>query len=60
MLKAKLTSFWKDQSGAVTVDWIVLTAAVVALAAVTVTVLQTSSEGLADNTGDYIATQDFF
>lgn len=60
MIKVKLQSFWKDTSGAVTVDWIVLTAAVVGLAAVTISVIQSGSEGLADNTGSYITSYEFF
>ncbi|MFC6636489.1 hypothetical protein GV827_10365 [Sulfitobacter sp. JBTF-M27] len=60
MIKNKLQAFCKDTSGAVTVDWIVLTAAVVALAAVTIGVIQTGSAGLADNTGDYITDYPFF
>lgn len=60
MIKNKLQAFLKDETGAITVDWIVLTAAVVALAAVTIGVIQTGSEGLAENTGDYIATYPFF
>lgn len=60
MIKNKLQAFWKDTSGAVTVDWIVLTAAVVALAAVTIGVIQTGSAGLADNTADYITDYPLF
>ncbi|NNK16282.1 MAG: hypothetical protein HKP51_05200 [Sulfitobacter sp.] len=60
MIKNKLQAFCKDTSGAVTVDWIVLTAAVVALAAVTIGVIQTGSAGLADNTADYITDYPFF
>ncbi|WP_025050458.1 hypothetical protein [Sulfitobacter noctilucae] len=59
-MTTKLKRFCKDTSGAVTVDWIVLTAAVVALAAMTVTVLQSGSEGLAENTGDFMIDQNFF
>lgn len=60
MIKTKLQAFFKDETGAVSVDWVVLTAAVVALAAVTIGVIQTGSEGLADNTGQYIETYPFF
>ena len=60
MTKAKLQAFWKDTSGAVTVDWIVLTAAVVALAVVSIAAIQSGTNGLADNTGAYIGTYDFF
>ena len=60
MIKNKLQAFFKDEAGAITVDWIVLTAAVVGLAAVTIGVIQSGSEGLADNTGDYLETHPFF
>lgn len=60
MITKKLQAFLKSDSGAVSVDWIVLTAAVVALAAVTIGVIQTGSEGLAANTGDYITSYPFF
>ena len=60
MFKKKLSSFLKDTSGAITVNWIVLTAAVVALAAVTVVAIQSRSEGLADNAGTYLENYPFF
>lgn len=60
MIRTKLQAFFKDTSGAVTVDWIVLTAAVVALAATTIGVLHTSSENLSDNAGTYMETYPFF
>ena len=60
MLQQKLTRFFKDTSGAVTVDWIVLTAAVVVMAAVSIGAIQSSADDLAGNTGDYIMTYPFF
>ena len=42
-----LTHFTKDQDGAITVDWVVLTAAVVALAAFGVTGVLLASDTLA-------------
>ncbi|MFK7837692.1 MAG: hypothetical protein AB8B60_15895 [Sulfitobacter sp.] len=60
MLKWTLKKFAQDESGAVAVDWIVLTAAVVVLAAVSIGVMQTSADGLAENTSDYITNYDFF
>ncbi|MEW9922194.1 DUF4244 domain-containing protein [Marimonas sp. MJW-29] len=60
MIKNRLQAFFQNESGAITVDWIVLTAAVVALAAVTITVVQSGSEGLAENTGNYISSHPFF
>ena len=60
MIRTKLQAFIKDTSGAVTVDWIVLTAAVVALAATTIGVVQTGSENLSDNAATYMETYPFF
>jgi len=54
MLKKFLNHFSKDENGAVTVDWVVLTAAVVALAGVAFTSLQTASGGLGNNVGDHL------
>jgi Flp pilus assembly pilin Flp len=48
-----LTSFLSDESGAVTVDWVVLTAALVGLGLAVISVV---SGGLEDLSGD-IATQ---
>lgn len=60
MIKNRLSRFLNDTSGAVTVDWVVLTAAVVGLAAASIGAVQTSTDGLADNVGTYINDQDFF
>jgi len=46
--------FLRDESGAVTVDWVVITAAVVALAGVAFTALQTASGGLGNNVGAHM------
>ncbi|MBY6068075.1 hypothetical protein KUW17_15070 [Leisingera aquaemixtae] len=48
-------NFRKDESGAVTVDWVVLTAAVCALAGVVYTAIESNSSSLAADTGAYIA-----
>ncbi|MGV6812031.1 MAG: Flp family type IVb pilin [Brevirhabdus sp.] len=48
----KLFKFAKDESGAVTVDWVVLTAAIVGLGAV---VLSTVSGGVNDLASDIAA-----
>ena len=45
-------AFKKDESGAVTVDWVVLTAAIVGLGLAVVATVRTSVDGL----GDKIAT----
>ncbi|MEY8830311.1 hypothetical protein AB9K34_18195 [Sedimentitalea sp. XS_ASV28] len=52
-----LKNFRKDESGAVTVDWVVLTAAVVALAGAAYTAIETGSETLTTNTGAFITAQ---
>ncbi len=44
-----IKNFRKDEDGAVTVDWVVLTAAVVALAAVAYQGISGGAEGLANN-----------
>ncbi len=49
-------NFRKDESGAVTVDWVVLTAAVAALAGVVYTGISGSTSTLVGNTGDYLTT----
>ena len=45
-------NFHKDDSGAVTVDWVVLTAAIVGLGLAVIATVRTSVDGL----GDKIAT----
>ncbi len=47
-------NFRKDENGAVTVDWVVLTAAVVALAGAAYTSIQTGAENLTKTTGSFI------
>ncbi len=47
-------NFRNDESGAVTVDWVVLCAAVVLLAGAVITNLNTGVEGLATNTATYL------
>ena len=54
MLMKILNHFRKNEDGAITVDWVVLTAAVVALAGVAFTSLQTASGGLGNNVGDHL------
>ncbi len=51
-------NFRKDEDGAVTVDWVVLTAAVVALAGAAYTSIQSGAETLTSTTGDFIEAQD--
>ncbi len=42
----KLKRFSRDEDGAVTVDWVVLTAAVVALGVGAISAIQTSTDGV--------------
>ncbi len=57
MLSKLKTFIKKDQDGAVSVDWVVLTAAIIGLAVGTIIVVQTSTVNLADRTSDGIADQ---
>jgi Flp pilus assembly pilin Flp len=50
----RIKKFFRKEDGAVTVDWVVITAAVVLLAGVAITSLQTASGGLGNNVGDYM------
>ena len=58
-MKLILNTFRQDDSGAVTVDWVVLCAAVVMLAAATITSVQMGADGLAEDTATYISTLEF-
>ena len=50
-----LSKFRKDEDGAVTVDWVVLTAAVVALAGAAYTSISTGTTSLTESTGSFIS-----
>lgn len=50
--------FRRDEDGAVTVDWVVLTAAVVALCGAVVLALQNATGGLGENVGEYLSEKD--
>ena len=50
-----LNKFRKDEDGAVTVDWVVLTAAVVALAGAAYTSISSGTTSLTSSTGDFIS-----
>ena len=50
-------NFRKDESGAVTVDWVVLTAAVAALAGVVYTSIESGASDLTAATGSYLGTK---
>ena len=60
MIKTKLKRFFSDTSGAISVDWVVLTASVVVLAAVTIGAIKSGADDLAENTSDYITTYPFY
>ena len=49
-----LNKFRKDEDGAVTVDWVVLTAAVVALAGAAYSSIESGAENLTESTGSFI------
>lgn len=52
-----IKNFRKDEDGAVTVDWVVLTAAVVGLAIAAYSSIQGGAEGLTTNTSSYLDTR---
>ena len=49
-----IKNFRKDEDGAVTVDWVVLTAAVVGLAVAAYSSIETGATGLTANTSTYL------
>ncbi|MDG1167763.1 MAG: hypothetical protein P8N14_01090 [Sulfitobacter sp.] len=49
-----IKNFRKDEDGAVTVDWVVLTAAVVGLAVAAYSSIETGAENLTSNTSTYL------
>ena len=53
-----IKNFRKDEDGAVTVDWVVLTAAVVGLAVAAYTSIETGVSGLTANTALFLDGQD--
>ena len=52
-----IKNFRKDENGAVTVDWVVLTAAVVGLAVAAYTTIESNTKTLADAAGARILTE---
>ncbi|WP_438990964.1 Flp family type IVb pilin [Lentibacter sp.] len=50
-------NFHKDEDGAVTVDWVVLTAAVVGLAVAAYSSIQTGASDLTSRTNTYMDSQ---
>ena len=49
-----IKNFRKDEDGAVTVDWVVLTAAVVGLAVAAYSSIETGSSNLTSNTSTFL------
>jgi Flp pilus assembly pilin Flp len=52
-----IKNFRKDEDGAVTVDWVVLTAAVVGLAVAAYTSIETGATALTSNTASFMSLQ---
>ncbi|MGX9351571.1 hypothetical protein ACS3QZ_10245 [Shimia sp. W99] len=52
-----IKNFRKDENGAVTVDWVVLTAAVVGLAVAAYTTIESNTKTLAGAAADRIAVE---
>ena len=52
-----IKNFRNDEDGAVTVDWVVLTAAVVGLAIAAYSSIQTGATGLTANTSTFLTSQ---
>jgi len=50
----QIKSFLKSEDGAVTVDWVVLTAAVVSLAVVAIFAIQGATDNVGDGVGTYL------
>ena len=53
-----ITKFRKDEDGAVTVDWVVLTAAVVGLAVAAYSSIEGGATELTGKTSDFLSAQD--
>ena len=53
-----IKNFRKDENGAVTVDWVVLTAAVVGLAVAAYSSIQTGATELTKDTDKFLQAQD--
>ena len=52
-----IKNFRNDEDGAVTVDWVVLTAAVVGLAVAAYTSIEDGAKGLTANTSTFLGSQ---
>ena len=52
-----LKSFQRDEDGAVTVDWVVMTAAIVGLGIAVLTTVGGATDDYADDIGSYLSAQ---
>ena len=59
-MKYLLMTFVKDEDGAVTVDWVVLTAAVVALGVAAAATMTAGTTSLSDSIWEYMDSLDLF
>ena len=57
-MKNSFENFCAEEDGAITVDWVVLTAAVVGLAVLAFTNIKTGAEALTSSTANFLAQQD--
>jgi Flp pilus assembly pilin Flp len=60
MMKQFTKRFLKDENGAVTVDWVVLTAAVVGMSAISFFVIEDNSNSLIESAASAVGDQDDF
>jgi len=58
-MKPNMPRFMKDESGAVTVDWVVLCAAIVGLAALIAGMMTTNSVNLSDLVSSFMTNWNF-
>ncbi len=56
--KTRVASFLFSEEGAITVDWIVLTATIIALGMAATFYALSNVPGIAENTADYMETYD--
>ncbi len=56
----KFKSFLRDESGAITVDWVVLTAAIVALGGILAAIMTTATTDLSDDIWAYMDSLNLF
>ncbi len=53
-MRTHLQTFWISEDGAVTIDWVVLTAALLILGVVIGTTVSDGAKEMSDNTGDVL------